>query len=287
MVTGAFVVEFVVLLLYVVCFYLAHKIKKLDFLVHASIFAFIFENLNVLFFSNSVSGYFYSGEFLMYLLEVPLFIILSWGILLLGAHLVSLKLHMSKVSRVFFVSFFVALIDFVVEGISVNMGYWVWTGASGGSSVFGSIAAANFVGWLGVCFGFILCYEYLSKKWLSMFLGYFVFLALGAVSMTISWIFGDDGYISLGIILFLFFGFWIYFYHKNDILKKNRGDFKVDFSKGKYVVWMRGFFYLFGLFYIFWDRLYFDFVYVGVVAFVFLMETHFFLRFNGFLEKKI
>jgi len=287
MVVGNLVVEFSVLFLYVVSLCLAYRIKKLDFLIYASVFAAIFENLNVLFFSESVSGYFYSGEFLMYFFSVPLLIILSWGILLLGAHLVSLRLGMSKVSRVFFVALFVALMDFAIEGVFVGLGYWVWTGVVGYGNIFASIAAANFVGWLGVSFGFILCYEYLDKKWLSMGLGYFVFLILGIISKIISVFAGDDGYFSLIVILIVFVGFWVYFYHNNKILKKNKKDFKVNFVYGKYVVFMRAFFYCFALLYFILEKHYFDFVYVVVFASVLMMETYFLLRFTGFVRKKI
>lgn len=287
MVSEIFFVEISVLLLYFLAIYFAYRIGKLDFLIYGTVFSAVFENLNVLFFSNSIAGYYYSKDFLIYIFHVPLFIILSWGILLLGAHLVSLKLRMSKISRVFFLAFFVALIDFVIEGVSVNMGYWVWTGVGGGGNIFSNIAPANFVGWLGVSFGFILCYEYLGRKWESMILGYFVFLILGAFSKTITFFVGDDGYFSLVVILFLFFGAWIYFYHKNEILKKNLGDFRVDFGRGKYIVWMRGFFYLFGLFYWIRDEYYLDLVYVVVVGVVFLIEGYFFLRFNRFLKKMV
>lgn len=289
MVVGGFAVEISIFFLFAAAFYLAYKIKKLDFLIYATVFAFIFENIGV-YFSGNISGYAYSGDFLVYLFGVPLFIILAWGILLLGAHLVSLRLRMSKISRVFFVAFFVTLVDFVVEGVSVNLGYWIWLGASGSGGVFSSIVPSNFIGWLGVSFGFILCYEYLDKKWLSPFLGYFALLLLATIFELINWIFGFNGgerYISLGIILFGFIGFWIYFYHRNRILKKNKKDFRVNFKYAKYVVFMRFIFYFFALFYFFWNRYYFDLSYVGVLFFVVFLEAYFFLRFDGFIKKQV
>ncbi len=289
MMISEFVIEFVALFLFVASFYLAYKIKRLDFLVYSTIFAFFFECLNVLL-SNGSSGYIYSANFLVYVFNVPLFVFLAWGVLFLGAYLVSLKLRMSKISRVFFVSLFVTLVDFVIEGVSVNLGYWVWLGTEGGGSVFSSIVAANFVGWLGVTFGFMVCYEYLEKKWLSIFLGYFVFMFLGLIFKVINWIFGfigDERYISLGIILFAFVYLWVYFYHRNKILKKNKKELNVDFGYAKYVVYMRVFFYLFALFYFFWNSYYFDWVYDIVLLVVFLLEGYFLLRFRGVIKKKI
>ncbi len=289
MVVGGFAVEISIFFLFAAAFYLAYKIKKLDFLIYATVFAFIFENIGV-YFSGDISGYIYSGDFLVYLFGVPLFVILAWGILLLGAHLVSLRLRMSKVSRVFFVAFFVTLVDLVIEGVSVNLGYWAWLGAEGGSSIFSSVVAANFIGWLGVSFGFILCYEYLDRKWLSMFLGYFALLFLATIFELIIWIFGFTGserYISLGVILFGFIGFWIYFYHKNKILKKNKKDFRVNFKYAKYVVFMRFVFYFFALFYFFRNGQYIDLSYVSILFFVVFLEAYFFLRFDGFIKKQV
>jgi hypothetical protein len=290
MVIGELVVEFVVLFLFIVAFYLAYKVKKLDFLVYASVFAFVFESLNVFFFSERVSGYFYSGNFLMYLFNIPVFVGLAWGVLLLGSYFVALKLRMSKISRVFFVPVFFSLVDFVIEGVGVNLGYWVWLGAEGGGGLFSFIIVSNFIGWLGVSFGFILCYEYLERKWLSMFLGYFVFLALAFVSEFIGWVFGLSGgeeYIILGVILFMFVGLWIYFYHNNRILSKNKKELRLNFGYAKYVVYMRAFFYLFALFWFFWNSYYLDPVYDVVLALVIVIEVYFFLRFRGILNKKV
>lgn len=278
------------LFLYIFSFYIAYKIKKLDFLIYATIFSFFFEILNVLSFLQNSFGYIYSSGFLMYVFNVPLFIILAWGILFLGAYLVSLRLRMSKISRVLFIPVFITLVDFVIEGVSVNLGYWVWLGAEGGRELFSSIVASNFVGWLGVSLGFILCYEYLERKWLSMFLGYLVFMFLEFAFFSLNWVLGfvgNEEYMSLGVILFCFIASWFYFYHKNKILNRNKKDFKVDFGHAKYIVFMRGFFYLFALFYFFWDKYYSDLVYTIVLVFVVFMEMYFFLRFNGFIKKKV
>lgn len=287
MMIGALVVEFGILVLYFATIYLAYKINKLDFLIYATIFAFIFENLNVVFFSQNIAGYFYSGGFLMNIFYVPLFIILAWGILLLGAYIVSLKLRMSKISRIFFIPLFVTLIDFVIEGVSVKLGYWIWLGAEG-VGMFSSIVASNFVGWLAVSFGFILCYEYLNKKWFSVFLGYFIFLFVEAIFQTISIIFGfvgNENYISLGVIFLTFLFLWIYFSHKTRNLKKNKDEFKLDFRYAKYIVYMRSLFYFFTFFYFFKNGYYVYLIYDIVLFLAVFIETYFLLRMKGILNK--
>jgi len=278
------------LLLYIIAFYLAYKIKRLDFFVYITVFALVFENLNILLFYKVPSGYIYSTDFMLYIFGTPLFVILDWAILVFGAYLLSLKLKMSKLSRIFFIPLFVVLVDLVIEGISVNLGYWDWINVVGGGGLFSFIPPSNFAGWLGVVFGFILCYEYLERKWLSMFLGYFVFLGMAIVFITISKILGiaeSDNYVTLGIIFFIFILCFLYSYHRNKILKKNKKDFKVNFFYVNYILYMRALFYVFGLFYFFKDGHYLDIVYDVILVAVVLIETYFFLRFKGILKKKI
>jgi uncharacterized membrane protein len=239
MVVGSLFVEGFGLLLYIAAFYLACKIKKVDFLIYITIFALIFENLNVLLFHQASSGYVYTSDFFLYVFKTPLFVILDWAILVFGAYLLSLKLKMSKITRLFFIPLFVVIVDFVIEGISVSLGYWNWVGVSGGSGLFSLIPPSNFAGWIGVVFGFILCYEYLKPRWLSMFLGYFVFLGVAVVFITISKILGlvePDNYITFCIVFFVFVFLFLHFYHENRILKKNRKELKVNFFYAKYII---------------------------------------------------
>ncbi len=282
-------VEVVGILLYFIVFYIAYKIKKLDFLVYVTVFAILFENLNVLLFTDVTSGYFYSNEFLIYIFRTPLFIFLDWAILIFGAYLLSLKLKMSKISRVFFIPLFVTIVDFVIEGVSVNLGYWTWSAAVGGGNIFSFIPPSNFAGWIGVVFGFILCYEYLDRKWLSMFLGYVVFIGVAVFFVFISRALGlpDDNYFTLGIVFLIFLICFVYSYHYNKILKKNKKDFRVNYFYANWVVYMRGFFYLYALYYFFVYRHYLDLVYDLVLSLVLAIEVYFFLRFKGILKKKI
>lgn len=289
MVMDTLAVEIFGILLYFLVFYIAWKIKKVDFLVYITVFAILFENLNVLLFANVSSGYIYTNEFLIYIFRTPLFIFLDWAILIFGAYLLSLKLRMSKISRVFFIPLFVTVVDLVIEGISVNLGYWTWSNALGGGNLFSFIPPSNFAGWLGVVFGFILCYEYLERKWLSMFLGYGVFLGVAVIFVFISRILGlqDDNYVTLGIIFLIFLICFVYSYHNNKVLKKNKKDFKVNYFYADWVVYMRGFFYIYALYYFFAYGHYLDLVYDLVLFGVLAIEVYFFLRFRGILKKKI
>ena len=289
MVMGILAVEIVGILLYFVALYVAYKIKKVDFLIYITVFAIIFENLNVLLFASASSGYVYSNDFLIYIFKTPLFVFLDWAILIFGAYLLSLKLKMSKLSRVFFIPVFVVIVDFVLEGISVNLGYWVWFNATCVSGLFSCVPASNFAGWMGVTFGFILCYEYMNRKWLSMFLGYFVFLGTAIVFVVISRLLRlpDDNYITFIIIFFMFVICFVILYHRNKVLKKNKKELKVDFSYAKWIVRMRLFFYVYALYYWVVAGHYVDLIYNVVLVAVLFVEVYFFLRFRGVLKKHI
>ena len=50
---------------------------------------------------------------------------------------------------------------------------------------------------------------------------------------------------------------------------------------------MRGFFYIFALYFFFVNGYYVDLLYDLILVVVVLVETYFFLRFNGIIRKKI
>jgi len=182
------------------------------------------------------------------------------------------------------------IVDFVIEGISVSLGYWSWLSVDGSGGLFSLIPPSNFAGWIGVVFGFILCYEYFEKKWLSMFLGYLVFLVVAVFYTVLSRIFGFselNNYFTFWIIFFIFVFLFLHFYHENKLLKKDKKELKVRFFYAKYIVYMRVFFYLYALYYFFVNGHYGDFVYDLVLALVVFVEVYFFLRFKGILKKRI
>lgn len=271
---------------YFIAFYVAWRIRKIDFLVYITVFAVVFENLNVWLFASSGAGYFYSGDFLFYIFETPLFVFLDWAILVFGAYLVSLRLKMSERSRVFFIPVFVVIVDFVIEGVSVALGFWTWSDVVSGANIFSLIPASNFAGWLGVVLGFMVCYEFLERRWLSMGLGYFVFLGVAVVYVGILRTLGlvDASYISLVVLLGLFvFGF-LYFYHKDKGAERRIGK---DWFYGRWVVLMRGMFYVYALYYFVVREFYLDVVYDLVLVVVLVVEGYFGLRYFGVLGKQV
>lgn len=200
------VIEWFIILLYIVTFICARKVSLSRFVIYATLFACFFENLNVKLFKDVEGGYSYSSDFTLFIFQTPLFVILSWGIILVGSYALAKGIGLGRAQRIFFVPLSALVIDFVLEGMSVMQSYWTWHGFTYGG-LLGSIAPGNFVGWLGVAFGFIFVYDCFSCKWLSIFLGYLGFLFVGALSKTMNVFFSWDGmkgYYSFIIIFGLF-----------------------------------------------------------------------------------
>lgn len=200
------VIEWFTILLYTITIICARKLSLTRFAIYATIFACLFENLNVNLFKDVEGGYSYSTDFTLFVFHTPLFVILSWGIILVGSYVFAQGLGLGRAQRVFFVPLSALVIDFVLEGMSVMQHYWTWHGFSYGG-VLGSIAPGNFVGWMGVTFGFVIAYDYLPWKWPSLFLGYLGFLFIGALAKTMNVFFsweGMQGYYSFSILFTLF-----------------------------------------------------------------------------------
>lgn len=214
------IIEISIFILFMFTAFFAWKIKKLDFLIYALIFATLFENLNVILFRGLQGAYTYSPDFAVNIFHTPLFIILSWGIILLGSYSMAQALGLSKKQKLSFIPISVLLIDLIIESLSVMQGFWIWEGFNYGG-ILGNVFPGNYVGWLGVTLGFILVYEYSKLKWLSSFLGYFVFFALSVLGYTISKVFsltGILGHLSAGLILL---GFIIAYVSNTKQHKKN------------------------------------------------------------------
>lgn len=167
-------IEIGIIALFILNIYLAKKTKKLDLLVISTIFAALFENLHVILFQDYTGGYYYSNQFLFLIYKVPLFIILSWGIIILNAYLVATKLT-NKVARIFLTPVLVIMIDFALEFFAARQGYWVWVGYNETQGLFG-VPASNFLGWILITLTLILCYEEIEEKWIVPIVAYILFV---------------------------------------------------------------------------------------------------------------
>ncbi len=237
-------IDLVVILLFIISFYVAYKIMKIDFLLLSTLFALIFENLHVYFFKGMEGGYYYSTEFLM-LYNVPVFVILSWGVLLFTSYILISKLTSSKYERIFLTPLFVLIIDLVIDFFAVKLSLWTWVGYSIMDGFFG-IPAGNFIAWLIISFCFVLCYE-LINKWLVVVFSYILFIILMNIIsipklfLNLSKSYESSYMFGVFIIYLLFyFIFYSYFYRRENCLNIN----------GNYLILMylcRLFYYLFSI----------------------------------------
>jgi uncharacterized membrane protein len=176
-------IEITIIILFSIASYLAYKTKKLDLLIYATIFALLFENSNIVLFNNTAGSYYYSTTFSLFILYTPLFVILSWGIILFSTYMLTDRLGLDYKEKILIIPLLVVNIDLILETFAVSQGYWTWEGTQG--TGFLAVPAANFIGWLGVSLGFIISYTYAPRRWMSCFAGYFVFLVVSLLTSTL------------------------------------------------------------------------------------------------------
>lgn len=189
-------------------FYIAFKRKKLDFLIYSALFAAFFENLHVFLSTDQPGSYFYNPDFILNILHTPLFVILSWGIILYTSREIIESFTKKRVAQIFLIPLITVLIDFLIEPVAVKLNLWTWVGFEN-ISLYGSIAPANFIGWLGVSFGFVYTYTHLPKgaKWLSSIISYLGFIPIGLSGYLLNQFFkleGSQTYILVIIYIVLF-----------------------------------------------------------------------------------
>ncbi|MGM5487453.1 MAG: carotenoid biosynthesis protein [Nanobdellota archaeon] len=187
--------EIAIIILFLIALYVAVDRR---FLILATLFALIFENLNVILFAQSEGGYTYHG-FDIYIFHVPLLVILSWGIILLSSYTLARKLSTRRWDRVFIATFLTVIIDIAIEFVSVKQGFWVWHSFQG--EYLASVSPSNFIGWFLVSFAFLSIYQYRPR--LSFLLGYPLFILLSIPLVTIHWLLGIEGMAGYYTVIFL------------------------------------------------------------------------------------
>jgi hypothetical protein len=169
-------IEIGIILLFILNIFIARKAKKLDLLIIATVFAALFENLHVFLFQNYTGGYYYSSEFLVSIYKVPLFVILSWGIIIVDAYIIATKLT-NNVARIFLVPILAVIADLALEFFAVQQGYWAWIGYGPMQGLFG-VPASNFISWMLITLALVFTYEQLKEKWAVPIMAYTLFVIM-------------------------------------------------------------------------------------------------------------
>jgi len=156
------IIEIGISLLFILSLIHSIKSKKFPVILLSFIYAIIFENLNMLFSEGHTGGYFYNESFHFFIFNTPLFIIMSWSIIIYTAMLLTDLLPIKESSKPFIDSLLIVLIDLAIDVIAIRLFLWTWTNYSFNEAWFG-VPANNFIGWLLTSFSFSLFYRNFSK----------------------------------------------------------------------------------------------------------------------------
>lgn len=137
-----------------------------------------------------MGGYYYSSQFIFDIYKVPLFIILSWGIIILNAYLIATRLT-NKVAKLFLIPILVLMVDLALEFFAVKNGYWTWIGYETTQGLFG-VPTSNFISWMLITIFLVFCYEELKEKWIVPIAAYILFVMAATAENAVVSMMGID-----------------------------------------------------------------------------------------------
>jgi len=141
----------IAIILWFILFVVFFKEKR-KMLIYSLLFSTIFELLGLL-----SKGYTYNQNFSFSIFNLPIFVILSWSIILVTSYTLVSKITTHRLTKAFICALSVISVDLIFEAPSVALGLWKWNTYS--STLFANINPYNFIGWLFVSFLFIYFYE--------------------------------------------------------------------------------------------------------------------------------
>lgn len=120
-------------------------------LLSAALFAWLFEDLNVLQ-ATGRGAYSYNSRF-VFLDQVPLFIVLAWAVILWTAMRLTDTLPLRLPARIAADATLAVLLDLSFDATAIRHFFWWWHGVGFDEAWFG-VPAGNFFGWLLVSLSF-------------------------------------------------------------------------------------------------------------------------------------
>lgn len=143
------------LLLFAAAVYIAIRRRELWLLALATIYAAFFENLDVVLSQGQNGGYFYDPRLLLIIIETPLFIILSWGVIFYSAYFIARGLSDKFWAQAITVPLLILIIDLPLDPVATRLGLWTWIGYGTGEGIVG-VPISNFIGWYLVILAFMI-----------------------------------------------------------------------------------------------------------------------------------
>ncbi len=125
--------------------------QGLSVLLSAALFAWLFEDLNVLQ-ATGRGAYSYHPRF-VFLDQVPLFIVLAWAVILWTAMRLTDTMPLRLPARVAADATLAVLLDLSFDATAIRHFFWWWHGVGFDEAWFG-VPAGNFFGWLLVALSF-------------------------------------------------------------------------------------------------------------------------------------
>lgn len=242
-------IEILVVLFFIFFLIIFKEREKRRLLFYSVVFAFLFELFGVVF-----GGYIYNSNFLFSILKVPLFIALSWGLIITSSYFLIKKITSDSLAIAILTSIYVLSLDLFFEMVSVYFNFWNWGFVTNINYL--NIDPSNFIGWILVTFCFVYFYER-KQNW-SVPLGFISYLAIGYVLKLISDFFKlslINIYLPVIIIFIFFVVLGIVLYRKNVTkvkrnLSKENKDLKLNSNLNLKQKYEKYFLYLFRLPYI-------------------------------------
>jgi len=248
-------IELIVILMFILIFLFFKDKRKM--LIYSLVFSTVFELLGLL--SN---GYSYNDNFSFSIFNLPLFVVLSWSIIIVTSYTLVSKITNHRLTKAFICSLSVISVDLVFEAPSVTIGLWKWNTFS--NSIFANINPYNFIGWL--CVSFLFVYFYEKKPIYSLVLALPVYVLIGVIHLGLSMIkiiANINPFIMLFILYLAFVISSIVLYSKHKIKDK----YKLNIKELVLIFLFRIPFFLFGITVYIWRR---DFSLIFVLLIMFI-----------------
>jgi hypothetical protein len=267
-----YIIEFVIIILFILT--LIHFRKNKRFLIFSFIFACLFEIFGVF-----ISGYLYSNDFLLNIYGVPIFIILSWVIILTTSYNLISTITNHKLTKAILVSLSATALDLVFEASAVFLNFWTWKVTV--PNILVSIDPANFIGWMIVSFCFVYLYELNYKAGMLFSFPFYVFLGI-SYKIIYDLIFKNsniDPFFPFFLLFTFVFVLAVYLLYKNYKFSKN--------NLWWYSFLLRVPFLIFGVFFSIKFKLFIDnyillFIVMGLLIEIVFLYLSFSYKYNKF-----
>ena len=84
--TGIYLIINIVIIILFIAGFLIFNTPEKKLLILSAVYAAIFENFNMFFSRGLEAGYYYDANFKLFIFDTPLFVILSWSLLITGSY---------------------------------------------------------------------------------------------------------------------------------------------------------------------------------------------------------